>query len=243
MNASDHVFMSNQYADSDAGVNSTSASESESCCISRATFDVVAAKKTEKVAEPVSEFLRFLIDRWEADGRLLKDLAAEAELAKSMPSQIKARTSDASFYSASRLAVPLGYADLPALVTAAYAWWRSADRTQMPPTSEDEAHPIVAEAIRDALKYAVTQEQIDRVLQRLPPERYAEMPGSWWLSRFLEEQSLDRDLEGLRRGRDRSPLAAGRHDSERRSREAKARASANADAKASKPPRSKTKSS
>lgn len=85
----------------------------------------------EDVAEPVSEFLRFLIAEWEAEGKLLYVLADQAGLAKSMPSQIKAGTSNASFYSASRLAAPLGYRDLPSLVTAAYAWWKS-DRKARP---------------------------------------------------------------------------------------------------------------
>lgn len=203
----------------------------------------MAAKKTEKVAEPVSEFLRFLIERWEAGGGRLNALAAQAGLAQSMTSQIKLKTSNASFYSAAKLAGPLGYEDLPALVTAAYAWWRSADRAVMPEGEGGTAQPVVAEAIRDALKYSVTQAQIDRVLLRLPPDRYPEMSGGWWLSRFLEEQSIERDLDGVRRGHERSPQVAKKQANERNAKQTKARASANADAKTTNPPGSKSNSS
>ena len=84
----------------------------------------------EDLAEPVSEYLRFLITEWEDAGKTLKDLAAQAGLAKSMPSQIKARTSNASFYSATKLGPIFGYRDLPSLVTAAYAWWKSDRKTR-----------------------------------------------------------------------------------------------------------------
>lgn len=82
------------------------------------------------LAEPVSEFIRFLIAEWEGQGKKLNALAKEARLAKSMPSQIKAGTSGGGFYSAARLAVPLGYRDLPDLVNAAYEWWHSDRKTR-----------------------------------------------------------------------------------------------------------------
>ena len=244
MNASDQVFIPVQYADSDSTVNAGARIESESRFNPATTLVYVAAGKTEKVAEPVSEFIRFLIERWEADGKKLKDLAATAVgengkgLAKSMPSQIKLRTSDASFYSAAKLAGPLGYADLPELVTAAYAWWRSADRTQLPTNGRGSP---VAEAIRDALKYGVTQDQIDRVLQRLPMDRYDEMSGGWWLMRFLEEQSLDRDAAAARLGRERSPHATLKVATDRSAKSKQARRDANAAAKTSRAPTSETK--
>ena len=236
MNASDQVFIPVQYADSDSLVNASERGESESRFNPATTLEDVAAAK-EKVAEPVSEFIRFLIERWEADGKLLKDLAKAAVLAKSMPSQIKGRTSDASFYSAAKLARPLGYNDLPDLVFAAYTWWRSPDRTQVPGT--DQASPV-AEAIRLALSYSVTQDQIDRVLTRLPPERYDEGV-MWWLSKFHEEQTLDRDAAAARLGRERSPLATAKTASDRTAKSKQARKDANVAAKTSRPPTSETR--
>lgn len=171
-----------------------------------ATSRGIPGQDREKVSEPVSEFLRFLITRWEQDGKTLKSLAQAATLAQSMPSQIKARTSDASFYSAAKLAGPLGYTDLPELVTAAYAWWRS-DRSEAPDTSATSASPV-AEAMRLALSYAVTQEQIDRVMTRLPPEKYTHKDALWWLARFHEERSLDAEQAANRRAREAAPSIA-----------------------------------
>lgn len=168
----------------------------------------------ERVAEPVSEFIRWLIERWEADGKLLKTLAAEAGLAKSMPSQIKARTSDASFYSASKLAVPLGYRDLPDLVTAAYAWWRSKDRSRLP---ESTAESPIAEGMRVAMNYGVTQAQIDRAIGRVqPPEIRERLPAGEWLRIFLDEHSNESRFD--------AELKAHVHDEEtKRKREKKQR--------------------
>lgn len=132
MKAPDHVLsMSEQYADSERFGKRAGSSESELAIRPRAKLLKMAAEKSEKDVDPVSEFLRFLIDEWQEQGKLMKDLAEQAGLAKSMPSQIKARTSDASFYSASRLARPLGFRDLPDLVDAAYTWW-GGDRTKRP---------------------------------------------------------------------------------------------------------------
>lgn len=137
--------------------------------------------------EPVSEFIRFLITRWEGDGKKLYELAAQAGLAKSMPSQLKARTSDASFYSATKLAKPLGYADLPDLVHAAWAWWHS-DRTVVPAGAAESPR---AEAMRLAAQYGVTQQQIARVLERFPLPQFAHADTLWWLSRFHEERTIE----------------------------------------------------
>lgn len=202
----------NQYADSDSGVNPMRASESEFCPDGLATLSVVADKRDDKsqdketAAEPVSEFLRFLIAKWE-ETRFIYELAAEAGLAKSMPSQIKLRTSDASFYSARKLARPLGYRDLPDLVVAAYAWWNSTDRAIVPAST---AEAPVAEAMRVALTYRVTQDQIDRVLKRLPPESYGHMDQLWWLSQFHAERTLDAEQTSQIKGLGREVAAAGR---------------------------------
>ncbi len=191
LKASDHVVMLNQYADSEHVVNGAAPKRIRITISAGAKFPKVAAK--EQATEPVSEFLRELIRRWESDGRKLKDLAEAASLAKSMPSQIKARTSNASFYSASKLATPLGYRDLPDLVQAAYAWWAS-DRATIP--GSVAATPL-AEAMDLAAEYGVTQTQIARVIERFPMSAYAHKDTLWWLSRFHEERSLDaeRDAE------------------------------------------------
>lgn len=151
----------------------------------------------EQAPEPVSEFLRHLIERFEAGGGKLKDLAHEAGLAKSMPSQIKARTSNASFYSAAKLAPPLGYRDLPDLVVAAYTWW-SSDRSKTPPGA---AETPATEAMRIAAEYGVTATQIARVVERLPPAEYAQKDALWWLAHFHAERSLelerDRELRAM----------------------------------------------
>lgn len=138
-------------------------------------------------SDPVSDFIRHLIDRWEASGGKLKALAAEAGLAQSMPSQIKARTSNASFYSASKLAKPFGYADLPDLVNAAWTWSRG-DRQVIPPSTSEAPR---VEAMRLAAQYAVTSEQMQRALQRYPSPDYDHKDVLWWLSRFHEERTLD----------------------------------------------------
>lgn len=150
------------------------------------------SEKLQKEAEPVSEFIRELITRWEQSGKLLKDLAAESGMAKSMPSQIKARTSDATLYSARKLAKPLGYADLPDLVNAAWAWWYS-DRKSLP-TSAPEAPRT--EAIRLAESYGVSREQIDRVLERWPLAEFGDKDALWWLARFHEERTIDAERTG-----------------------------------------------
>ena len=115
----------------------------------------------EEAPEPVSEYLRFLIAEWEGEKKTLKDLAAQAKLAKSMPSQIKARTSNASFYSATKLAPIFGYRDLPALVTAAYAWWKSDRKTR--PEKRGGAGKSAARAALEAAatEHGYSPEEVD----------------------------------------------------------------------------------
>lgn len=140
----------------------------------------------QKVAEPVSEYVRFLISRWEADGRRLYVLAKLAGLAKSMPSQIKAGTSDVGFYSAERLAGPLGYRNLPSLVEAAYVWWNSADRTKKPEAPEMRAQipaPPNLRAVAAERGYtdvevetaAMVAEMAGRDASALPPNKAEEL--------------------------------------------------------------------
>lgn len=196
MNASDQVVIPNQYADSDSRVKAKHLGQFRIASEDGATIHDMGEAKS-KDAEPVSEFIRELIGRWEGEGKFLKDLASAAGLAKSMPSQIKARTSDATLYSATKLARPLGYVDLPDLVNAAYAWWHSSDRTVIPESSTDAPR---AEAIRLAEKYGVTQEQVGRVLSRWPLDDYGDKDTLWWLSRFHEERTLDAEKAAKSRG-------------------------------------------
>lgn len=204
-------LMPEQYADSDSRATSRARCESESCSSAAGTVPGVSsaknAEKKDKEKEPVSEFLRHLILEWESAGKKLYVLAREAGLAKSMPSQIKGNTSDAGFYSAAKLAPVFGYRDLPDLVSAAYVWWRSKDKTQTPPSS---AESPVAAAVRAALEFAVTQEQIDRAFQRYPPEEFAQMAPGWWLSKLLEEQHLDALRASERKGEARADASAKR---------------------------------
>lgn len=186
LNESDQLMLE-QYADSDYIVNPTRAKRIR---IQSRTVAIVT-KVGEKTSDPVTEFIRFLITEWETAGKKLYVLAKEAGLAKSMPSQIKAKTSDASFYSATKLAGPFGYADFPELVVAAYQWWHS-DRSTRPAGSAESAQ---AEAVRLARKYAVTPKQIARVLERYPLPEYAHADGLWWLSRLHEERTLEAEQD------------------------------------------------
>jgi len=140
-----------------------------------------------KEFDPTSRFIRFLIAEYEEGGGKLKDLAAKAGLAKSMPSQIKARTSGASFYSAAKFARVFGYRDLAHLVAAAAVWAQQEDQTKRPSGQETPRE----EAVRLALGYGLTVEQIDRVLSRLPSPDFDNQDALWWLARFHEERSLD----------------------------------------------------
>jgi len=63
---------------------------------------------TPKEPEPVSEYVRALIEQWEQSGKQLKDFAEKAGLGKSMPSQIKARTSNVTNYSGAKIAAIWG---------------------------------------------------------------------------------------------------------------------------------------
>ncbi len=189
MNASDQVVMHGQYADSDSKVNTCHGIRIRTLAQNGAKLMKVVDKPTKpKEPDPVSEFIRFLIEDWEAKGAKLYVLAERAGLAKSMPSQIKARTSDASFYSAAKFANAFGFRDLPELVTAAYAWWRSSDRTMMPNLERESA---LAEALRLAESYSVTKEQIDRMLRRFPEDENLDEDPLWWLSKLHEIRSED----------------------------------------------------
>lgn len=204
--------MTEQYADSDCQVNASSAGGIRITALAAAKLAKVETKKRE--SDPVSEFLRELISRWEASGKLIKDLAKAAGLAKSMPSQIKARTSNASFYSAAKLAKPFGYKDLPDLVSAAWTWWES-DRKTIPGGHRETAR---TEAMRIVAEYGVTQEQMARVLERFPLPKYEHADALWWMSRFHEERSLDAEHERelLALGREKAIEAKGsaRHHAE-----------------------------
>lgn len=178
-----------------------------------------------KEPEPVSEFIRFLMERWQADGKRLNALTDAAGVAQSLASQIKARTSDATFYSASRFARPLGYRDLPHLVIAAYEWWGSKDRNQMPDVS---AESPLAEATRLAQQYAVTHEQIGRVLARYPAADFADKDALWWLTKFHEERTFDLERAAVQRAETRAEEHAGkvRKRKQAETREAKQKLSA-----------------
>lgn len=91
--------------------------------------------------EPINEYLRFLIDKWEHDGRTLKSLAQAAGVGQSVPSQLKAKTTGAGFTTAEKLAKPLGYGSLEDLVKAAYAWWNSS-RVERPDADLSGRTPV-----------------------------------------------------------------------------------------------------
>src|SRR5690349_7540647 len=110
VNASDQVVIQEQYAHSDSRARHPDDSRFRTATEIAANVQEMAEKSSPE-PEPVSEFIRLHIERWERDGKLIKDLATAAGLAKSMPSQIKARTSNATLYSARKLAGPLGYRD------------------------------------------------------------------------------------------------------------------------------------
>jgi hypothetical protein len=174
----------------------------------------MATSAAAKEPEPVSEFIRMLIERWVSEGRRLKDLAAAAGLAKSMPSQIKARTSDATLYSARKLAKPLGYADLPDLVNAAWTWWHSRDRSVVPSSAAEAPQAV---ALRIAEQYGVTEDQIERVMQRYPLEEYWQMDALWWLAKFHEARTEDAELAAAQRAIESAEAAAARVRTRRQS--------------------------
>lgn len=140
----------------------------------------------EPTTEPVTDLIRQRLRELKSGGRTYKDVAREAGLAPSMISQLMLETSQATIYNATRLAKPLGYRDLPALVNAAYARARGAEAA--------EPAPQRAQAIAFALEHGVTMEQIDRAIRRFADARFEEMDAVWWLSRFHEERSLDADI-------------------------------------------------
>ena len=179
-------LMSEQYADSDSNVNAQGVDLIRILSSQRPRLRGVAAR--ERVSDPVTEFIRFRITQWENEGKTLKALAEVSGMAKSMPSQIKARTSDATFYSATKLAGPFGYKNLPDLVNAAWQWWHSADRSVSPASSAGSPR---TEAIALAMSYGVTEAQIARVLERFPADEFAHSDELWWLSRFHEQRSLE----------------------------------------------------
>ncbi|MCL2724799.1 MAG: hypothetical protein FWD69_10220 [Polyangiaceae bacterium] len=171
------------YSDLNVGVN-------REIRIRRLRVDTVPLMAKE--IEPVSEFLRHLIAQWEAEGKMIKDLAAEAGVAQSLPSQLKARTTNASFYSATKLAKPFGFPDLAALVSAALAW----DGT----TGVSALHLATSsrtEAVRIAERYGATTEQISRALQRYPEADFARKDTLWWLARIQDERALDAEREAV----------------------------------------------
>lgn len=146
-----------------------------------------------KPREPVSEFIRSRIIAMKTEsGITYKALAKSANLAPSMLSQIIARTSDATFYSAGRLARPLGFRDVPTLVSAAYAAWHKS-----PAVADDEPYPALAAAVRIGLEWGITAAQVDRALKRYPPAQFGAMDEFWWLSRLHEERSYDVKIDGL----------------------------------------------
>jgi len=187
--------MLNQYADSDSRVKARASAQFRTLSEARATMVEMRAKKiaapktgTLETEEPISAFIRELIRRWQNDGKLIKDLAKEAGLAPSMPSQIKAKTSDATFYTASKLARPFGYRDLPALVLAGWEWFHEG---RFESVQAHAPEPASAEAVRLAKRFGMTDEQIHRVLVRWPLADYPDQDELWWLARFQEERQAE----------------------------------------------------
>lgn len=115
--------------------------------------------------EPVTAYVRHRIERWEAEGRTLKEMQLLGWGKKSsMPSQVKAKTSAVTNVSGPIFAKVFGFADYPELVATAYAW----ARTGKDATAEGSA---LAEGVRRALEYGVTQDQIDRAIASVGEER------------------------------------------------------------------------
>lgn len=181
-----------QYADSDSDVKTSLPHESESCTAFAPTLQVMGAHVPKDEPGPLAEFVRLLIQRWEDEGKTLRALKIAAEWPKtnSQVDQIKAGSS-VTEYSGSKLAKPLGYKDFPDLVAAAYAWWR-AGRKAIP---KSEAETPLAEAIRIARGYAVTQAQIERAIAGVPAVAQAGLDALTWLAMFHDQKSLDARID------------------------------------------------
>jgi len=152
------------------------------------------AEKSGKQSDPITEFIRYRIALWQQNGGLINKLADTAGLTKSMPSQIKARTSAATLDSAPKFAAVFGYGDLANLAVAAGAWWDSSDRHVIPSVAVRDPQ---AEAIRLVQPYGITQQQIARVLERYPKAEYEHKDTLWWLAKFHESRSDDADAASV----------------------------------------------
>lgn len=152
-----------------------------------------------RAPEPVSEYVRHLIEKWEADGKLLKDLAKRAGLGTSMPSQIKAKTSDVTNYSGPKLAAAWGWS-YPELVSRAYAWWARRESG----ASEDEApHSARVEAMDRAKGLGATEGAIQRVLASHDGPEFDELDEMAWVAMFLNEALQERTLRARGKARER----------------------------------------
>lgn len=146
--------------------------------------------------EPLAEFVRLLIGRWEASGQSLRSLKLAAGWTKSnsQVDQIK-KGSSVTEYTGSKLAAPLGYRDFPTLVSAAYTWWGAKQRGEPEPVVENSALTL---AIQTAREYGVTGEQIERVIQSVPLDQRELLSDATWLQGFLQARAwaleVDRDL-------------------------------------------------
>lgn len=149
-----------------------------------------------KEPEPVSEFVRQLLEEWETSGKTFKALAKAAGLGTSMPSQIKGRTSDVTNYSGPKLAKVFGMT-YPELVSRAYEWWAAKQRGEAPPT--DVQHPDRSRAIEMAKTFGASDDAIRRVLQSHNGPEFEDLDGQAWMLMFLQEAQNEHRAASVKR--------------------------------------------
>ncbi len=152
------------------------------------------AEPREESPEPITAYVRHRLEEWETEGRTLKELIVRGGFGgkggkSSMPSQVKNGTSSVTNVTGPKFAQAFGFADYPELVSAAYAWMRAEDKSALSP----QGGPL-AEGIRIALGYSVTQAQVDRVVAAVG-DRRDRLDGLEWLGLFLAERSLDARID------------------------------------------------
>lgn len=138
----------------------------------------------------MTAYVRHRLEQWEESGRKLKELVALGDfgngIKSSMPSQVKNGSSAVTNFTGPKFAKAFGFADYPALVQAAYSWASGAVGVDVPPKTGG----ALAEGIRLAVGYGVTERQIDRVVAA-NADRREHLSANDWFAAFLAEQKLD----------------------------------------------------
>ena len=154
------------------------------------------AVKKENAPEPVTAFVRFLIERHRAANGQLTEIVERGGFASapgkksSMVSQVQ-KTSLVTNITGPKFAKAFGYADYPELVQVAYAWARSADKSVLP-----RSNAALTEAIDLAFRYGITQAQVDRAIASVGSERLEHLDAPEWLALFHFQRSTDARLDG-----------------------------------------------